>query len=288
MSFIMAMTYYRPIGGKYTTLFLVPIHLLIFFSFFLCFTEVSSQNLVQPRLLLSSKDSTQPFYLAVHFTIEPEWHLYWKNPGDTGLPISVGVQVAQPYTTDDNIIFSTPHYLKDDSGVSYIYSNETMLLIPIKPPAASKDLPKFSAQVALKWLVCREKCLTGGDTLSIRSSEISDSAWVAMQQKIEQMMPHFPKQTADCPFHLEESCLKKSGDKYRIILKFKEALPNDAVFFPENTQNWVIFYDQIAIQGKRIEIPAVLRDDKKSIDTALNGLLWTNDIGYELPITLKK
>ena len=27
-------------------------------------------------------------WVALHFTIAPGWHLYWRNPGDSGAPIS--------------------------------------------------------------------------------------------------------------------------------------------------------------------------------------------------------
>ena len=26
----------------------------------------------------------QPFWVALHFDIIPEWHTYWRNPGDSG------------------------------------------------------------------------------------------------------------------------------------------------------------------------------------------------------------
>ena len=29
------------------------------------------------------------FWLALHFNLDPTWHIYWKNPGDSGAPISV-------------------------------------------------------------------------------------------------------------------------------------------------------------------------------------------------------
>ena len=39
--------------------------------------------------LLSDKTAAVPgetFKVAVRANIEPEWHIYWTNPGETGLP----------------------------------------------------------------------------------------------------------------------------------------------------------------------------------------------------------
>ena len=39
--------------------------------------------------LVSEVDSIQPgqpFWLGLHLKMEPGWHTYWKNPGDSGLP----------------------------------------------------------------------------------------------------------------------------------------------------------------------------------------------------------
>src|SRR5437667_5864341 len=48
-------------------------------------------DLVQARLL-ADVDSVQPgkpFKLAVLLTIKPLWHVYWENPGDSGMETRV-------------------------------------------------------------------------------------------------------------------------------------------------------------------------------------------------------
>ena len=31
----------------------------------------------------------QAFWVALHFDIIPEWHTYWRNPGDSGNPPTI-------------------------------------------------------------------------------------------------------------------------------------------------------------------------------------------------------
>src|SRR5258707_1292635 len=42
--------------------------------------------------LLADRAAIRPgeaFTLAVHLTVEPGWHIYWDNPGDSGLPTKI-------------------------------------------------------------------------------------------------------------------------------------------------------------------------------------------------------
>ncbi|MGB1111343.1 MAG: protein-disulfide reductase DsbD domain-containing protein, partial [Gammaproteobacteria bacterium] len=39
---------------------------------------------VQVELLLEESASADTIWAAVHFQIIPHWHVYWRNPGDSG------------------------------------------------------------------------------------------------------------------------------------------------------------------------------------------------------------
>jgi len=39
----------------------------------------------------------QPFMLGFKFTIAPGWHIYWKNPGDSGLPTEVKLNLPEGF-----------------------------------------------------------------------------------------------------------------------------------------------------------------------------------------------
>lgn len=249
---------------------------------------MNAQILVRPSLALSKGYPAAPFYLAVYFQIEPDWHLYWKNPGDTGLSIQADIKVNPPYVVAGSPIYPVPHFLKDDSGVSYIYYNETLLLIPITPPTDIDDLPDFSATVALKWLVCREKCLTGGDTLVLKSSEVLDTTLAEMQHRIETLMPTFPKKMADSPIQLTGMRMGKVGQESQIVLKFDKELPENTMFYPEEMDDHVIFYDQIRVKEKQIIVPMVPVGDKKETAKILRGLLLIDHTGYELNVPVEK
>ena len=41
--------------------------------------------LVETNEIVVNKD----FVIGIKFEIEPGWHIYWKNPGDSGLPAEI-------------------------------------------------------------------------------------------------------------------------------------------------------------------------------------------------------
>ena len=52
--------------------------------------EVQPERYVEIQII-PQKTHVQPgetIWIGVEHTIYPHWHLYWTNPGDSGLPIS--------------------------------------------------------------------------------------------------------------------------------------------------------------------------------------------------------
>ena len=52
-------------------------------------SEVVRTDQVQAKLLAHAPQGVrpgQPLWLGLQITHQPDWHTYWKNPGDSGLP----------------------------------------------------------------------------------------------------------------------------------------------------------------------------------------------------------
>ena len=49
-----------------------------------------SKSHVQAEMVsFSQKDADAPALVGIRLTIEPGWHIYWKNPGDSGMATRV-------------------------------------------------------------------------------------------------------------------------------------------------------------------------------------------------------
>jgi thiol:disulfide interchange protein DsbD len=90
--------------------------------------------------------------LALVFDIEPGWHIYWLNPGDTGMATTATLTPAL-----DEARFPGPERFVDAETefVTYGYAGRTALFFEL--PSAGTEGLTFNASA--KWLACRERCV---------------------------------------------------------------------------------------------------------------------------------
>ncbi len=83
--------------------------------------------------------------LALVFDIEDGWHIYWHNPGDTGMPTVATVNGAEGR-------FPGPDRFVDaDTGfTSYGYAGRTAFFF---------DRPEGTPAAEAKWLACKGRCV---------------------------------------------------------------------------------------------------------------------------------
>ena len=105
------------------------------------------------------------FTVGLRFQPEPGWHIYWSNPGDSGMPPSVQWKLPAGFTAGP-LQFPFPERILTPPLVSYGYTKETVLLVEITPPTGWKTGP-VNLQAEVDWLVCQEACLPGHATLDL-------------------------------------------------------------------------------------------------------------------------
>jgi DsbC/DsbD-like thiol-disulfide interchange protein len=133
-------------------------------------TAQSPADLVHPSLLanVSTIKPREPFTAGVLLKIKPNWHVYWSNPGDSGLPTRVQWILPSGYTASD-LRFPVPQRLEQPGGiVCFGYTDEVLLTSTITPPfqTSPSELAPISAKVT--WLCCSENCIPGKATLNLQ------------------------------------------------------------------------------------------------------------------------
>jgi DsbC/DsbD-like thiol-disulfide interchange protein len=242
------------------------------------------RNLVHTQLLVSSDQWSKPFYLAVYFKIAPEWHLYWKNAGDSGIPPTLSVQLPVGYSAAGEWFFPTPHYLNTEGSINYVYSDELLLLLPIKPTMEADTATAFTATIYADWLVCREKCLRGTDTLYFDSRQLNSEVLLAMQKRISTNLISLPKPLSDLGIKIKSTRFKGKKDKAQVQLLLSAEPPAGTLdFFPESISGYTIAYDKIAIKKRRkIIIPLMPEGNATPPPQAIRGLLLLRNMGYSV------
>lgn len=104
--------------------------------------------------------------VGVRFQLDPEWHVYWKNPGDSGQAPSIRWKLPQGVTASE-IAWPAPERIPTPPFMTYGYEGEVVLSSEIKVPKdyAASALP-VSADV--DWLVCDANgCIPGEASLAM-------------------------------------------------------------------------------------------------------------------------
>lgn len=94
---------------------------------------------------------------VVRFEIEPGWHMYWENPGDSGGPPSAKLQPVAGWSLAEPI-YPRPSILKTGDEIGFVYEGAWEWILPISGPAGSSPP---ACTIDLTWMVCKEHCEVG-------------------------------------------------------------------------------------------------------------------------------
>ncbi|MEA2491493.1 MAG: hypothetical protein QOH21_3285, partial [Acidobacteriota bacterium] len=106
-----------------------------------------------------------PFWMAVRLKMDPRWHTYWINPGDSGAPTEIRWNLPPRFEAGP-IQWPYPERIELPPLVSFGYEDEAVLLVRITPPRDLKMRERVTLTAHVSWLECEELCLPGEATLS--------------------------------------------------------------------------------------------------------------------------
>ena len=105
------------------------------------------------------------FHLAFVFDLEPHWHIYWRNPGASGMATEIDIVAPRGFEVGTPL-FPRPVVFRDEMGATYGYERRVVLFVPVKAPAEiTEDAVRFDANIV--YLVCRKMCLMGMEDRSV-------------------------------------------------------------------------------------------------------------------------
>lgn len=126
--------------------------------------------------------------LGLRLVHKPQWHTYWKNPGDSGLATSlewslpVGVKVG-------DIDWPTPHRLPIGPLMNYGFEGTLLLPVAVTLPAGF-TARTLDVKLHAEWLVCKEVCIPeSGDFALQVPAQAATAANAADFERARQLAP---------------------------------------------------------------------------------------------------
>lgn len=168
--------------------------------------------------LISDVKSIQPgkaFWVALKITMIPGWHVYWDNPGESGLATEMKWDLPAGFIASP-IKWLPPQRFEVDGITTFGYANEAYHLIEITPPS---DLPE--GPITLKgettWLACKDSCIPGSSEVSLTIQVSKDPVEYNDHKALfEELLEEIP------PLEKKQGGFKIEGDK--VFLSLPEGL----------------------------------------------------------------
>jgi thiol:disulfide interchange protein len=133
--------------------------------------QVSTER-VRAELMAHAPDGVGPgkqVWVGLQLAHQPEWHTYWKNSGDSGLPTQLQWTLPAGVTAGD-IAWPVPRKIPIGHLANYGYEGTVLLPVPLtitpefKPSLLGSDLP---VKLKASWLVCRLECIPEDGEFSV-------------------------------------------------------------------------------------------------------------------------
>ena len=107
--------------------------------------------------------------IGIQNDIVPHWHIYWRNPGDSGLPVENVWTLPEGFEISD-ISWPVPQKIYEGPLANYGYFDKATFLQTLKIPENLPEGP-IDLNVEVKLLVCNEICVPEKGTLTLHLND---------------------------------------------------------------------------------------------------------------------
>lgn len=194
-----------------------------------------AQGAPEPKVdssLIAEMQSVQPgasFHVALVQDIDPGWHTYWRNPGDSGAPTRIIWDLPEGFSAGD-IQWPYPERIPYGPLVNFGYEDRVVFPVEISPPDVI-DGDSVLLKARVEYLVCEDICIPEHAELEVdlpvssgRPSRDPDNAdfFAGARQKIPQDIG------VEASYHV-------AGERLSIdvsLTGLEESRIEDATYFP--------------------------------------------------------
>lgn len=113
--------------------------------------------------------------VAVRQDIQPGWHTYWRNPGDSGGPTTLDWTLPAGVRAGE-IVWPLPERQRLQSLVNYGYSGSVLLPVPIEVPASARPGQVLALRTQALFMVCSDQMCVPDELPLALDIEVRDGA----------------------------------------------------------------------------------------------------------------
>ncbi|SHF52116.1 thiol:disulfide interchange protein DsbD [Microbulbifer donghaiensis] len=110
--------------------------------------------------------------IGFYFEVDPGWHVYWRNAGDSGAAPRFDIRAVDAEVGD--IQWPFPVRLPIEHLTNLGYEGDVTYLFALTPKAGAE---RVALDVNLEWLVCKVDCIPGFGTMQLSRPVAQQANW---------------------------------------------------------------------------------------------------------------
>ncbi|MEM0965437.1 MAG: protein-disulfide reductase DsbD domain-containing protein [Verrucomicrobiota bacterium] len=155
----------------------------------------------------------QEITIGVRYDLDEKWHTYWRNSGDTGLPIYIEWMLPDGVEAGE-LEWPYPVTYRNAHLVDYVYFDTVTLYTTLTIPENWEVGRVFPVEVETDWLMCEEICIPGKASLSLSIPVGSESIVdPAEKEAYEDTVERWP-----APADEVSAEVRHSGDRIQVVV----------------------------------------------------------------------
>lgn len=226
-------------------------------------SDVASEpeELIPSRISILSPDLQpqpgQSLNIGILFQMVEGWHVYWKNPGDSGTEPEIewllppGFTVSEPEWIAPQL-FSKPPF------ATFGHENELLLMFAVKVPDDYTMGAPFDIGAKVSWLVCREICIGQDDQVKISfpQNDVTAAGAELLQQRFASFATRIPIAN-----HNFLTSATQDNRSVKLLIDTNKKFPDEslqqAIFFPADPGVFRHGYTRLEAKDGKISIELV-------------------------------
>ena len=119
--------------------------------------------------LISSRAAARPgesFDAGLRLKMKPGWHVYWKNPGDSGLAPKLEWTLPRDWAASA-FEWPAPSRLEAPPLTSFGYEGEVIFPLTVVVPGSARAGTRAVLNAKATWLECKDVCIPGSARLKL-------------------------------------------------------------------------------------------------------------------------
>jgi thiol:disulfide interchange protein len=200
--------------------------------FFMIMTALAQVATAQPRHVAIAlvAETTRPtagstVTLAFDSRPEPDWHGYWKNPGDAGIETQLKWTLP-PGVRVGSLRYPVPERLIVGGLMNYVYEAPFAQLVDLTIPAGLAPGTRLPLSVKADYLVCtKEVCVPETQTLSTVLTVGDGAVDSATRARFDGWRRHLPRPLGS------PATWQVADGQFRLAIPFPATAAADSVYF---------------------------------------------------------